>query len=119
MRRIVVAAAKGGGGLLGIGTALAGAAIGVLVVEARLARRAIGPRRTVPPYADGRYLPATADGAKGTSIRFAVLGDSSAAGLGVDDAEETPGAILARAVAGRCRAPGQPDERRRRRRTDP
>ena len=95
----MVAAAKGGGGLLGIGTALAGAAAGVLVVEARLARRAIGPRRSVPPYADGRYLPTTATTTKGTSIRFAVLGDSSAGGLGVDDPGASPGVILARGVA--------------------
>ena len=57
VRQIAVAAAKGGGGLLGVGTAVAGATIGVLAVQARRARRAIGPRTTVPPYADGRYLP--------------------------------------------------------------
>ncbi|MEO6822354.1 MAG: hypothetical protein ABI468_07915, partial [Candidatus Nanopelagicales bacterium] len=45
VRRIVLAAAKGGGGLLGVGTAIAGTALGVLYVEAALARRAIGPRR--------------------------------------------------------------------------
>lgn len=99
VRRIVVAAAKGGGGLLGVGTAVAGTAVGVLVVQARLARRAIGPRRTVPPYADGRYLPPGVTTAKGTSVRFVVLGDSSAAGLGVADPQETTGVLLARAIA--------------------
>ena len=99
VRDIAMAAAKGGGGLVGAGTALAGAAVGVLAVQARLARRAIGPRRTVPPYADGRYLPAGIDTARGTSLRLAVLGDSGAAGLGADDAASTPGAILATALA--------------------
>jgi lysophospholipase L1-like esterase len=99
VRRIVKAAAVGGGGLLGVGTALAGAALGVLIVEARLARRAVGPRRGVPPYADGRYSPPGGVHGKRTSIRMVFLGDSSAAGLGVDDREETPGVLVARAVA--------------------
>ncbi len=99
VREIAVAAAKGGGGLLGVGTAAAGAALGVLAVQARLARRAIGPRRTAAPYADGRYLPPGETAARGTSLRLAVLGDSGAAGLGADDAASTPGAILARELA--------------------
>lgn len=99
VRRIAVAAAKGGGGLLGVGTAIAGAAIGVIVVQAALAKRAIGPRTTSALYADGRYLPPGADGARGTSLRLAVLGDSGAAGLGAADAQDTPGAVLARELA--------------------
>jgi lysophospholipase L1-like esterase len=99
VREIAVTAAKGGGGLVGAGTAVAGAAIGVLAVQARLAKRAIGPRRTVPPYADGRYLPPGHESARGTSLRLAVLGDSGAAGLGAPDAAGTPGAILATALA--------------------
>lgn len=99
VRDIARAAAKGGGGAVGVGTALVGAGIGVLVVQARLAKRAIGPRRTVPPYADGRYLPPGAETARGTSVRLAVLGDSGAAGLGADDASGTPGAILAAELA--------------------
>jgi lysophospholipase L1-like esterase len=99
VREIAMTAAKGGGGLVGVGTALAGAAIGVLAVQARLARRAIGPRRTVPPYADGRYLPPGHESARGTSLRLAVLGDSGAAGLGAPDAAGTPGGILASALA--------------------
>jgi lysophospholipase L1-like esterase len=99
VRRIAVAAAKGGGGLLGVGTALAGAAIGVVVVQAALAKRAIGPRTSVPPYADGRYLPPGETTARGTSLRLAVLGDSGAAGLGADEPESTPGALIARELA--------------------
>jgi lysophospholipase L1-like esterase len=99
VRRIAVAAAKGGGGLLGVGTALTGAAIGVMVVQARQARRAIGPRRGVPPYADGRYLPPGEDTPRGTSLRLAVLGDSGAAGLGAADAHGTAGGRLAAELA--------------------
>jgi lysophospholipase L1-like esterase len=99
VRRIAVAAAKGGGGLLGVGTALTGAAIGVMVVQARQARRAIGPRRGVPPYADGRYLPPGEDTPRGTSLRLAVLGDSGAAGLGAQDAHGTAGGRLAAELA--------------------
>jgi lysophospholipase L1-like esterase len=99
VREIAVAAAKGGGGLLGVGTALAGATIGVLAFQARQARRAIGPRTTVPPYADGRYLPLGDLVSRGTSLRLAVLGDSGAAGLGAETREATPGATLAAELA--------------------
>ena len=99
VRRIAVAAAKGGGGLLGVGTALAGAAIGIIVVQAALAKRAIGPRTTVPPYADGRYLPPGTVRARGTSLRLAFLGDSGAAGLGAETPDHTPGAVIARELA--------------------
>ncbi len=104
VRRIVVAAAKGGGGLLGVGTAVAGAALGVLYVQARRAKRTIGPRRASAPYADGRYV-APGTHPKGTSLRVVVLGDSSAAGLGADDPEQTPGVLIARAVAAAAERP--------------
>ena len=99
VRDIAKAAAKGGGGALGVGTAVAGAALGVLAVQARLAQRAIGPRTESAPYADGRYLPPGVEVARGTSLRLAVMGDSGAAGLGADDATSTPGAVLARELA--------------------
>ena len=99
VRRIAVTAAKGGGGLLGVGTALAGAGLGVLAVQARRAKREIGPRRTVPPYADGRYLPPGEQQARGTSLRLAVVGDSGAAGLGAGTASATPGGVIAAELA--------------------
>ena len=82
-------AAWGGGGLAGA----AAASLGVLVAQAQIARRAIGPQRVVPPYQDGRFGPAT-----GTSIRLAVIGDSGAAGLGADTAADTVGGVLVRGV---------------------
>ena len=94
-RRIAAVAAVGGAGV-GLGAA----GIGVLIAEAALARRAIGPRRAAAPYADGRYGSGT-----GMSLRLVVLGDSSAAGLGADSPAQTTGAILA---AGLAQASGRP-----------
>jgi lysophospholipase L1-like esterase len=105
VRRIAVSAAKGGGGLLGVGTALAGALIGVGVVQAAIAKRSIGRRRTAPPYADGRYLPPGEEAARGTSLRLAVIGDSGAAGLNAGDPAATPGAVLARELAAAAHRP--------------
>jgi lysophospholipase L1-like esterase len=105
VRHIVRSAAKGGGGLLGVGTAVAGAAVGILYVQTRLAKRAIGPRRSVPPYTDGRYLPPGVTVARGTSLRFVVLGDSGAAGLGVTEPADTPGAQLASGIAAAANRP--------------
>jgi lysophospholipase L1-like esterase len=91
-RRIVSAAAVGGGSVSAIGLGL----YGVLRTEAFLARKAIGdPLDDPPPNASGWY------GRKrpGPAIRIALLGDSAAAGYGVDNVEETPGAHLASGVA--------------------
>ncbi|GAA2414499.1 SGNH/GDSL hydrolase family protein [Streptomyces glaucosporus] len=97
-RRIVTAAAYGGGGV-GL---LGGAAVGLLMAEARLARRRVGESDAVPPSADGLYGAALAHqgpGARRTPLRLAVLGDSTAAGLGVRRAGQTPGALLASGLA--------------------
>jgi lysophospholipase L1-like esterase len=97
VRRMAAAAAVGGGGL----TVLTGASIGLVMAEARLARRAIGAAVEIPPRADGlfgehlaRTLP---DDTR--PLRFAMLGDSTAAGYGVETADQTPGALLAAALA--------------------
>ena len=95
-RRIAVAAAYGGGGLGLVGATVAG----LLVAEAKLARRWIGEPKSEPPSGDGLYghLP-------GPPISLVMLGDSSAAGLGVQLAHQTPGAMLA---AGLAEAAAQP-----------
>lgn len=82
-------AAWGGGGMAGT----VAATLGVLVAQARIARRRIGHQRGVPPYQDGRFGPTT-----GTSTRLALLGDSVAAGLGADDAADTVAGVLVRGV---------------------
>lgn len=88
-RRIAAAAAFGGGGV-GI---LTGAMVAVLYAEAKIARRTVGVPAGEPPTADGVYgdFPEF----DGPPIRLAVIGDSSAAGLGVEHPLHTPGALLA------------------------
>ena len=94
-RKLASAAAFGGGGLSVLGASL----YGVLTAEARLARRAIGDvRDEPPPDATGWY----GRGRPGPAIKVALLGDSSAAGYGVDRVEETPGALLASGLAERA-----------------
>ena len=84
-------AAYGGGGV-----GLAGAAlVALLREEARAARRRVDARRQPdPPSGDGVY-----GRRRGTPISFTVLGDSSAVGLGVDRAAQTPGVLIASALA--------------------
>ncbi|RBY78030.1 SGNH/GDSL hydrolase family protein [Blastococcus sp. TF02-09] len=90
-RRLVTGAAYGGGGV-----GLAGAAfVALLHEEARAARRRVDARRQPdPPSGDGVY-----GRRRGTPISFTVLGDSSAVGLGVDRADQTPGVLIASALA--------------------
>ncbi|RZS87333.1 lysophospholipase L1-like esterase [Motilibacter rhizosphaerae] len=75
-------------GLVGVSAALRA----LVRAEVRLARRRIG-RLSTPYAADGTH----GDGAD--AIRLAVLGDSSAAGLGVADALELPAVLVARGLA--------------------
>ena len=84
---MVTAAALGGGGL-GV---LGGALYGLMKLQVALARKVIGAATMAPPSADGIYgaeLP-------GTPLRLLVLGDSAAAGYGLDSALDTPPALLA------------------------
>src|SRR5262245_11299514 len=81
-----MAAAYGGSGL----GMIAGALTGLLIVEAKLARRTVGAPTAEPPKADGVY-----GRGRTKPIELVLIGDSSAAGLGVDNPDETPGALLA------------------------
>ena len=71
---------------------------GVLVAEAKFARRMIGNATDTPPDATGWY----GRGRPAPAIRIALLGYSSAAGYGCERVEETPGALLASGVAERA-----------------
>lgn len=91
-RRLAAAAAYGGGGLGAVGAGV----YGLLRFEARLARKTIGdPREDPPPDATGWY----GRGRPGPAIKVALLGDSLAGGYGVESVEQTPGALLASAIA--------------------
>ncbi|MGW1003366.1 SGNH/GDSL hydrolase family protein [Streptomyces sp. NPDC002520] len=91
-RRIAAGAAYGGGGVGLIGAA----AVGLVLAEVRLARRAVnnGNRGGRVPVAEGMYGQAyTVPGEP--PLRMAMLGDSTAAGQGVHRAGQTPAALLA------------------------
>jgi len=90
-RKLAAAAAFGGGGLSVVGAVL----YGLLWVEATIARRAIGNADDTPPDPTGWYGKDRA----GQPITVALLGDSSAAGYGVESVQETPGAHLASGIA--------------------
>jgi lysophospholipase L1-like esterase len=97
--RYVAAKAACGGGTFG---GLVGLTYALLVTEAKLARKTIGVPTTQAPRAAGSY----GKGRRGHEpVHLVVLGDSAAAGLGCMSAEQTPGALLAGAVARdlRCR----------------
>lgn len=93
-RRIAATAAYGGGGLAAAGAALGAAGWGIITAEAALARRIIGTPFDDSPDDDGVY-----GAGPGEPFEIVVLGDSSAAGMGVEHANETVGAIVAHGVA--------------------
>ncbi len=95
-RRVATAAVLGSTGLGLAGTAL----WGVLFTEAKLARRWVGSPTTEPPEDDAVY-----GFCPGPEISFAMLGDSSAAGLGCQHPYETPGARIAAGLAAIAEVP--------------
>ncbi|MFL6182493.1 MAG: SGNH/GDSL hydrolase family protein [Actinomycetes bacterium] len=99
-RAIASAAAVGGAGLVGVG----GAVYGLLLGQTRLARRRIGQPTELLLDANGCYGSAT-DAQE--TISLVVLGDSGAAGFGVQEPEETTGAATA---IGLARVLGRPVE---------
>src|SRR6476620_12308615 len=90
-RKLAAAAAFGGGGLSVVGASV----YGVLGAEAVLARRQIGNAEGEPPGATGLY----GKGRPGPAIKMVLLGDSSAAGYGVDSVQDTPAAHIASGLA--------------------
>ncbi len=94
-RRLAAAAAFGGGGV----TVLGALGYGVLRVEAQMARRWIGqPFGAAGPVANGVYGDGDGDW-DGDPLQLGMIGDSTADGLGADDAAGTPGAIIAAGLA--------------------
>lgn len=93
-KKLASAAMYGGGGLSALGAGL----YGVLRAEAKLARRAIGDAEGDPPDATGWY----GRGRPGPAFKVALIGDSSAAGYGVDSVTGTPGAHLASGLSKRA-----------------
>ncbi|GAB2733242.1 SGNH/GDSL hydrolase family protein [Salinifilum aidingensis] len=96
--RLALLAAGAAGGL-------SGAAYGLLNGQSRHARRVIGLPGDAPLRADGVYHPRRDRGrdeppaGSPEPLALAVLGDSSAAGLGVTTPAELPGVLIARELA--------------------
>ena len=99
-RRVVTAAAFGGGSL----GALSAAAFGIIYGESKLARRRIAPAETDPPRADGVWAAAGIK-TRQPPLVLAMLGDSSAAGYGVHIDTDTPAARLALGISALSRRP--------------
>ncbi|GAB2659511.1 SGNH/GDSL hydrolase family protein [Saccharopolyspora gloriosae] len=102
LRLAMVAAGTVGG--------VSGAAYGLLNGQSWYARRAIGEPVGVPFRSDGVHLPdgtgPVASPPEGDApLRLAVLGDSSAAGLGVEAPDELPGVRIARGLAAELERP--------------
>jgi len=79
--------------------AVAGVLVGVIAAEVKFAHATINAVELIPPPdPTGTY---GADGPRAAEppVQIALLGDSSAAGYGMEDAAETPGALLAEGVA--------------------
>ncbi len=91
--------------VVGATGATVGATYGMLSHQGRRAHREITIPGWLPLHADGVYLP---DGTGphlpanlvADVLKFVMLGDSTAAGLGVDLPEQLPGVVLARGLAG-------------------
>ncbi|MFF1341010.1 SGNH/GDSL hydrolase family protein [Streptomyces sp. NPDC058290] len=101
-RRIAAGAAYGGGGLGLVGAA----AVGLVLAEVQFAKRTVGTGLGDPPRADGLYGSEFARAEAGPGLepatvplRLAMLGDSTAAGLGVRRARQTPAALMASGLA--------------------
>jgi len=93
-RKIAATAAYGGGiGAAGIGV-LGLVGYGVLKVQAQLARRIVGQPFDGAPDDDALY-----GAGLGEPVQLLLLGDSSAAGMGADTAQQTVGAIIANGVS--------------------
>ncbi len=93
-RKIAATAAYGGGiGAAGMGV-LGLLGYGVLKVEVQLARRLVGQPFDGAPDDDALY-----GAGLGKPVQLVLLGDSSAAGMGADTAQQTVGAIIANGVS--------------------
>jgi lysophospholipase L1-like esterase len=95
---------------------LSGAAYGTLTRQTRNTRRVMAVPGWAPLRADGVYTPSGAGplppaefGTDPDVLTLAVIGDSTAAGLGVDRPEELPGVLLARNLAEEAGRPVQLD----------
>ncbi|GAB2456191.1 SGNH/GDSL hydrolase family protein [Jatrophihabitans fulvus] len=95
-----------GGGIVGaVGATGTGALAGLMYAETKLARRRIPQATDAPPVSDDTTWAAAGVSPHRTPIRIAVLGDSTAAGYGVEHDRETPAAQIAIGISEAARRP--------------
>jgi lysophospholipase L1-like esterase len=102
VRRIAV---YGGAGISILGTLGVGGLAGLMWAEAKLAERRIPRSFDPPPVSHDTTWTASRAVARSRPIRLAMLGDSTAAGYGVDTDRETPAAQLALGISAAARRP--------------
>lgn len=85
-----------------IAAVFGGMAAGLLLTEAKLARRWVGNPTEMPPSDEASY-----GFCPGEPLSLVVIGDSSAAGLGVQRGDQTAGAQIARGLAAAAERPVQ------------
>jgi lysophospholipase L1-like esterase len=98
-------AAYGGGGLGALGAFGGAAVVGLMVGETKLARRRIPIAVDDPPVSHDTTWSAAGVDLYRSAIRIAMLGDSTAAGYGVDRDRDTPAAQLAVGISEAARQP--------------
>lgn len=104
-RRIATAAAYGGGGIGALGMLGGAAFYGLVVGQTRLARRRIPQATALPPVSHGTTWRATGASRAAEPLCVAFLGDSTAAGYGVQRDRDTPGVRVARGISTVARRP--------------
>lgn len=99
------AALYAAGGVSALATTTAAALVGLMYAETRLARRRIPKAVEPPPVSHDTTWAAVGVSTHRPPIRIAVLGDSTAAGYGVERDRDTPAALLALGISETARRP--------------
>ncbi|TAM91940.1 MAG: SGNH/GDSL hydrolase family protein [Jatrophihabitans sp.] len=94
-----------GGAGVGVLGAVAGAVVGLILGEVKVAEHRIPKALTDPPNSDGTVWAAAGVSPHRPPIRVAMLGDSLAAGYGVARSRDTPAAQLAIGISAAARRP--------------
>ncbi|MEP6598936.1 MAG: SGNH/GDSL hydrolase family protein [Actinomycetota bacterium] len=106
-RRIATAAAYGGGGIGALGMVGGAALYGLIVSQTKLARRRIPQATVLAPAAHGTTWTVGDVSPDLPPLQMAILGDSTAAGYGVQLDPDTPGVRIACGISAVAERPVQ------------